>query len=160
MANVREALPADLDWILARSEPIGGPKIVSQGFVHDLAEHPALVAEEDGERTGLVVYKPGKLRWIILAIRSIEERRGLGSQLLEAVEARAREAGALGIRISTTNDNMPALRFLQLRGYRLIELHREAFKQAKKLKGLPPDHKAIGRHGIEIRDEITLSKDL
>ncbi len=160
MADVRDALPDDLDWILGRSEPIGGPRMVSQGFLHDLADYPALVAEENGERTGFVVYKPGNLRWIILAVRSIQERRGLGSQLLDALETRARNEGAESVRISTTNDNMPALRFLQLRGYRMRQMLPGAFENAKKLKGLPLDKPIIGRHGIEIRDEIVLNKAL
>ena len=101
MAVIRDATEEDREWLLEESVPVGGPKVVAEGFVHDLGEHPALIAEESGEKTGFVVYKPSSVRWVILAIRSLEERRGLGSQLLDALEARARNAGAEKLRIST-----------------------------------------------------------
>jgi len=49
-------------------------------------------------------------------------RRGIGSVLLDEVEARAKAAGASQVRLSATNDNFPALRFCQLRGYTLRQL--------------------------------------
>ena len=160
MALIRDATPDDTEWVLTESTAVGGPKMVSEGFVHDLEDYPALIAMEGDRRTGFVVYKPGRMRWVILAIRSIEERRGLGSEMLDALETLARNAGAEKLRISTTNDNLPAVRFLQLRGYTLRQLIPGAYSQAKKLKGVPENEKVIGRHGIEIRDEIVLNKDL
>jgi GNAT superfamily N-acetyltransferase len=160
MALIRDAVEADWDWILRESAPIGGPKIVSQGFVHNLRDYPALIAQEGDVPTGFVVYQKGQARWVILAIRSMEERRGLGSQMLDAVETLAQSQGAEKLRLSTTNDNLPALRFCQLRGYRMRQLIPNAYIEAKLLKGIPKDEIVRGRHGIEIRDEIVLNKDL
>lgn len=160
MAVIRAATEQDMDWILEQSVSIGGPKQVSGGFVHELRDYPALIAEENGAPTGFVSYKTSGLRWVILAIRSVEERRGLGGQLLDALEALAKEQGAEKVRLSVTNDNLPALRFCQLRGYHLRQLIPGVVKSAKKLKGIPDDEIIIGRHGIEVRDEIILNKDL
>ncbi|HEX7715028.1 MAG TPA: GNAT family N-acetyltransferase, partial [Bacillota bacterium] len=53
----------------------------------------------------------------------------------------------------TTNDNLAAIRFYQLRGFVLVALHRDAIAQSRKLK---PEIPLRGIDGIPIRDEIEL----
>ena len=160
MITIREAESADTSWILSVSEPIGGPEVVAGGFLHRLADYPGVIAEIDGERVGFAVYKPGAHRWEIVGILSTRPGKGIGTRLLDEVEARSRQSGASQVRLSTTNDNFDALGFTQKRGYRLWQLIPGAFQEAKRLKGLPADQPVIGKYGIEIRDEILLSKDL
>ena len=158
--GIRDITDADLDWLADAATEIGGPKMVAGGFVHDLTDYPALIAHDGETRLGFLVYRLGNVRAYILGIRSTEPRRGLGSMMLAEFEQRASAAGKTAVRLSTTNDNLPALRFAQLRGYRLRQLIPGAFLEAKKLKGIPSDQKTLGVHGIEIRDEIILNKDL
>ncbi len=57
----------------------------------------------------------------------------------------------------TTNDNTPALRFYQRRGFRLVALRPGAIDAARRLKpGIP----AVGLDGIPLRDEIELEQAL
>ena len=160
MITIREFHDNDLEWLKAQTEPLGGPEVVSGGFLHRLKDYPAIVAEHDGAPAGYSFYKAGSVRWELIAIRSVTQRSGIGSALLEHVESMARDAGASQVRLSVTNDNFPAMRFCQLRGYKFRQLIPGAFLESKKLKGIPRDLPVIGLYGIEIRDEIILNKDL
>jgi ribosomal protein S18 acetylase RimI-like enzyme len=56
---------------------------------------------------------------------------GVGRQLLDAVAASARAAGAARLLVMTTNDNLAALRFYQRRGFRLADLRPGAVDEAR-----------------------------
>jgi RimJ/RimL family protein N-acetyltransferase len=53
----------------------------------------------------------------------------------------------------TTNDNTPALRFYQKRGFQLVAIHRNALEHSRRLK---PQIPLLGLNGIPLRDEIEL----
>ena len=59
--------------------------------------------------------------------------------------------GLLSCRAS--NDNPPALRFYQKRGFALVAVHANAVERSRQIK---PEIPLIGRGGIPIRDEIEL----
>ncbi len=160
MTTIRDASDTDWDWILANTEPLGGPEVVSGGFLHRLKDHLAIVATDGDALVGYAVYRTSATRWEIIGILSAVQRTGVGSALLDHLETMAKTAGASQIRLSTTNDNFPAMRFCQLRGYKFRQLIPGAFLESKKLKGIPRDQPVIGLYGIEIRDEIILNKDL
>ena len=58
----------------------------------------------------------------------------------------------------TTNDNVDALRFCRRRGFRLAELRAGAVDDSR--AQLNPEIPAIGDHGIPLRDEIELERNL
>ena len=94
-----------------------------------------------------------------MAINAFNQWRGVGSALIEAVAASA-SASALGfeaIRLSTTNDNVDALRFYQRRGFRLSALRPGAVDESRRLK---PTISMNGQHGIPIHDELDLVRPL
>ncbi|MDP2975645.1 MAG: hypothetical protein Q8N45_05465, partial [Anaerolineales bacterium] len=55
--------------------------------------------------------------------------------------------------VVTTNDNTPALRFYQKRGFVIAAVRINAIEQSRKLK---PEIPFAGEDGIPIRDEIEL----
>ena len=77
---------------------------------------------------------------------------GIGTALLEAVKAVARQSQCRRVWLITTNDNLNALRFYQKRGFALVKIQRNAVEVARQLKPIP----LIGANGIPIRDEIEL----
>lgn len=160
MITIRAIRDDEWPWLLANTEPLGGPEVVSGGFLHRLKDHQAIVALDGDTPVGFAVYRTGSNRWEIIGIVSTIQRKGIGSAMLDHLESDARDAGAAQIRLSTTNDNFPAMRFCQLRGYRFRQLIPGAFLESKKLKGIPRDEPVIGLYGIEIRDEFILNKDL
>jgi len=160
MLVLRDIESEDWAWLLSNCDSIGGPEVIAGGFLHRLKDYDAIIAVRDDQPVGFVVFNAGTVRWQILAIVAVEEGNGIGTALLQEVETRAHAAGAAQVRLSTTNDNFTALRFCQMRGYRMRQLIPGAFEEAKKLKGIPSDQSVLGYHGIEIRDEIILNKDI
>jgi GNAT superfamily N-acetyltransferase len=81
----------------------------------------------------------------------------VGTALLDAVKRIALEAGCRRVYLTTTNDNLRALRFYQRRGFRLVAVYAGAVDRARAHK---PQIPAIGMHGIPIRDEIELECEI
>ena len=150
----------DWQWILEHAGPIGGAQVVSRGVLHTLQDHTALLAEEDRQKLGFAVYRMEGSECELLAILAVDQWRGTGSLLLEAVVAEARRAACNRVCLVTTNDNVDALRFYQKRGFRLNLLRVDAFDEVIRLKGLERQHPVLGHHAIPIRDEILLSRSL
>jgi hypothetical protein len=82
---------------------------------------------------------------------------GVGSALLGAVEKVAADHGGKRVVVITSNDNLSALRFYQLRGYRMVAVRVGAIDAARESKPTIP---AYGLDGIPIHDELELIKPL
>ena len=83
--------------------------------------------------------------------------RGLGTALVEALAGLLAPQGVRELWLTTTNDNLDALRFYQRRGFRLMELRAGAIAEVRKLKPTIP---RIGDYGISVRDELRLVRPL
>ena len=157
---LRAARDADGAWIAETTRDIGGPVVVSAGCRYDLADYPAILACRDTQPCGPVIYGIDEGSLVILAINALERHRGVGSMLLAESERIARSAGRSVIRLTTTNDNLDALRFYQRRGFVVSAYRPNAFREVLRLKGHDPDLQIRGHYGIPIRDEIELVKFL
>jgi ribosomal protein S18 acetylase RimI-like enzyme len=93
----------------------------------------------------------------IVTLDSQREGWGIGTALIEAVKAAARQSGCGRLWLVTTNDNTHALRFYQKRGFILAALHRDAVAASRAIK---PEIPFFGVDGIPIRDEIELEMSL
>lgn len=156
--RIRPAEPADRDWIIEiLTSSWGAPMIGTRGRMHDASRLPAWIAMVNGRRTGLLTYRIAGQECEIVSLNSLIETRGVGSALLEASEKTAREAGCTRICVVTSNDNLPALRFYQRRGYRLSAVYPGAIDRMRRIK---PEIPEIGLEGIPLRDEIELARDL
>jgi hypothetical protein len=56
--------------------------------------------------------------------------------------------------LTTTNDNLDALRFYQRRGFRISAVRPRAVERARAT--LKPEIPEVGAYGIPVRDEIDL----
>jgi len=74
--------------------------------------------------------------------------------LIEAAVGAARHFGCREVRLTTTNDNVDALRFYQRRGFRLAELRPGAVDRSRQEK---PQIPQTGDYGIPLHDEIDLT---
>lgn len=135
----------------------GGEVVVTRGRVLRPSELPGFLAETRGGPAGLVTYEVRGGECEVVTLDSLEEKRGIGTALMEAVEREARAAGCRRLWLITTNDNTRALRFYQKLGFAMAALHRGAIAGSRKLK---PSIALIGEDGIPIRDEIELEKRL
>lgn len=157
-AEVRPLTPEDRAWAdRLLVEAWGATQVVSRGALHDLTQHPGLVAQREGAPVGLLVYRIELAECEVMSLTSGPAGQGIGTALIEAVVGVARAAGCRRLWLITTNDNLPALRFYQKRGFRLAVLRVGALEAARRLKPAIP---LLGVDGIPLRDEIELDMEL
>ena len=129
---------------------------------HDEAMYPArlpgFVALVDGEIAGHVSYRINGRECELVSIDASPPRAGIGTRLLEAVAEEARRAGCETVWLTTTNDNLDALRFYQRRGFRLVRLRPGSLDRLR--EELKPELPELGSFGIPMRDELDLELDL
>jgi GNAT superfamily N-acetyltransferase len=121
------------------------------------AELPALVADADVERCGLATYAVEGDEAELVTLNAFSVGAGVGGALVEAVADAARAAGCARLRVTMTNDNLPALRLYQRHGFVLAALHRGAVGAARERK---PAISLTGHAGIPMRDELELERSL
>ncbi len=105
------------------------------------------------EKVGLLTYNVEEKECEIISLDSNVREIGIGTALVEELIDAAKESKIERIWLITTNDNLPALKFWQKRGFSLNKVHQNAIEQARRLK---PQIPITGIEGIPIRDEIEL----
>ena len=155
--TVRPFREGDREWVRETLRELWGETVVSRGAVHDPTALPGFVAEEGGERVGLLTYRVDGADCEVVTIDAFPEGAGAGTALLDAAARAARDAGCGRVWLITTNDNLRALRFYQRRGFRLVAVHPDALERSRELKPSIPE---IGLDGIPLRDELELELTL
>jgi len=152
--HVREKTSEDIKWIaLYLMENWGSDKIVSRNRIHNAVELPGFIAEQKNKPVGIILYNIENSQCEIVILESFIEKKGIGSTLIGRVKEIAVYKGCKRLWLITTNDNLAAIRFYQLRGYSLVAIYRNALEQSRKLK---PEIPFTGIDGIPLRDEIEL----
>jgi ribosomal protein S18 acetylase RimI-like enzyme len=155
---LRDARDSDgvADWL---TRLWGSTRVVGHETVFEADRLPAYVATVGpaGPVVGLVTYtlvpEHGPEALEIVTIDANPPGRGIGAAMLREAVRRARLAGVHRVVLTTTNDNLPALRFYQRHGFRLVALRPDAVTRARRLK---PEIAAVGLAGIPLRDELDL----
>ena len=141
-----------LAWLVA--ELWGSQVVAVHGAALRPAELPGFIAERSRRVVGLLTYQVLGDVLEIVTLNAIQRRTGIGTLLIDAAVDSARRFGCQQIRLTTTNDNVDALRFYQRRGFRLAELRPGAVDRARQRK---PEIPRVGDYGIPLRDEIDLA---
>lgn len=157
--KVRDRQPEDQAWIEnILTERWGGVHVIVHDETFDAHLLPALIA---GEREGLAtfrVYQTNQIKFAeLITLDAVIANRGVGTALIEALISRLRTEMATVLRVTTTNDNLDALRFYQRRGFRITEVRPGAVDKARSIK---PSISLTGEYGIPIRDEIELERQV
>lgn len=105
------------------------------------------------EKIGLLTYNVEDKECEIVSLDSSIPGIGIGTALVDELIDAAKESKIERLWLITTNDNLPALKFWQKRGFELVTVYRNAIEQARRLK---PQIPITGKDGIPIRDEIEL----
>jgi GNAT superfamily N-acetyltransferase len=155
---VRLATPADrpaVNQILVSSW--GEPRAAGHGRLWDLTTLPTLVAVRSGTIVGVVTYEIIEGVLEVVSIDADPPGQGVGTALLNASANLGIAEGCTRLWLTTTNDNVDALRFYQRRGLRIIGVKLDGVAESRALKpGIP----LTGAYGIPLRDEIYLGRDL
>jgi GNAT superfamily N-acetyltransferase len=156
--EVRERNEADRSAVQAFLAERHSRRVARLGRLENPLDHPALLAERGRALAGVLTYVIGQDDCEILTLHATERGRGVGTALVRAVERLAAGRGCRRLWVLTTNDNVDALRFYQRRGFRLAELHPGAVDRSR--ERLKPEIPEVGDHGIPLRDELVLDKEL
>jgi ribosomal protein S18 acetylase RimI-like enzyme len=134
------------------------------GLVAALGE-PGEVAKPSGRaarRVGLITWhtEPGASSAEIraVAVDAAVRGRGIGRSLVEAAHDALASAGVGVAWLVTTNDNEPAIRLYESLGYVVTETRRGAIDEIRRT--IKPSIPLVGHGGVEMRDELELSKAL
>ncbi len=151
---IRPLAPADCEWMGRRiAESWGAESVIAHGQLFRPAKLPGFAAEAEGEIIGLLTYHIEGQACEIVTLDSWREGLGVGSALIKAMTQAAHQAGCRRLWLITTNDNTPALRFYQKRGFVIAAVQINAIERSRTLK---PEIPLTGMDGIPIRDEIEL----
>jgi len=152
--EIRLLTPADRDWVRRKIiETWGAETVVVHQTVYHPAELPGFIAEAEGEIAGLLTYQLEGEACEIVTLDAWRTGLGVGTALIETVRQAAGREKCRRLWLVTTNDNLPALRFYQKRGFVIATVHLNAIEKDRRLK---PEIPLTGMDGIPIRDEIEL----
>src|ERR1700722_11014779 len=100
-----------VEWLTAQLW--GAAEVAVHDGIFYPATLPGFIAERAGRIAGLVTFevRPGILE--IVTINALDRYEGIGTLLVEAVRAEATRLGCHQVTLTTTNDNIGALRFYQ-----------------------------------------------
>jgi len=144
---------SDAQWLdaLIRDDWAGEPLIV-HGTEYMLRDSPTLIA---GRRDGVAIFTYGTNDTLpeLLLLHALRQGSGIGTELIAAVVSAVRQRGRRRLLVTTTNDNLAALKFYQRRGFRMHELRIGAVDEAR---GRKPWIPLDGFNGIGLHDEIDL----
>lgn len=158
MTTLRPLAPADRDparrFLAARW---GSATVMLDGRAIDAAALPGFIGRDGDDIAALVTLLDEAGHSEIVTLDAVRPQAGLGTALVELAAQRARALGLGGLLARTTNDNLDALRFYQRRGFRL---HRLAPGAIDREREADPAIPLLGRHGIPLRDEISLIRPL
>ena len=122
------------------------------------AQLPGFVALNGSRVVGHVAYRIDGDGCEVVSIAASPRLGGIGSRLMDRVTEAARSAGCRTVWLTTTNDNLDALRFYQRRGFRLRALREGATARARQT--LKPELPHVGSYGIPMRDELDLELEI
>jgi ribosomal protein S18 acetylase RimI-like enzyme len=152
--EIRPLAESDRTW--ARELIInswGSEIVVLHGAVFHPAELEGFIAYQVDDRAGLATYQISRETCELVTLNALIQGAGIGTQLVQAVRAAARQKKCSRLMLVTTNDNTSALRFYQKLGFRLSALRVGAVDAARSIK---PQIPLVGNDGIPIRDELEL----
>lgn len=130
--------------------------IYSRGVRFEADALPAFVALDASNKNqpvGHLTYHIDMHGLEVITLAARESGLGVGTALMDRAEHEACSRGTSRLFLTTTNDNLDALRFYQRRGMCIAAVHRGMMDRYRAVGEPVPQ---IGKHGIPIRDEIEL----
>jgi GNAT superfamily N-acetyltransferase len=135
----------------------GSSQIITRGVVHHADCLPGFIAVLDGQNSGILTYDVKENMLEIVSLNVLRQREGIGRSLVHAAVDEANHIGCSRLWAITTNDNIPALKFYEALGFRMVAVYEGAIEESRKLK---PEIPLVGINDVPITDEIELEKTL
>jgi len=124
MLRLRKFRPNDLDQVMEIVNHSLNDEYSPEFYLnlHSIWPEGFLVAQSWGRVVGFVmgvISGPGQARVLVLAVRPLSRKRGVGRALLETFTANAREIGATNITLEVRVTNAGGIKFYAALGYRI-----------------------------------------
>ena len=156
--SIRKKSLQDTGWInTLMIESWGSDLVALQGRIIHPSELDAFLAEQNGERVGLITYLFIEKTCEIITLNSLQPGLGVGTALIDAVKQAAEAAGCNTLILYTTNDNINGLQFYQKYGFYIEQFIKDGIAPDRKLK---PEIPLKAENGIPIRDYLLLKMSL
>ena len=133
------------------------PPSISKGKSVDTTILPGFLFIENDVIKGVVTYNITDDECEIITLNSFEENKGIGTALINAVLDAAEKEKCSRLWLITSNDDINAIRFYQLKGFDLAAAYINAIEEARRMKPAIP---VIGMDGIPIKHELEFEKRL
>jgi len=127
------------------------PPSVSRGNAIDTTVLPGFISLLGNRINGVITYNIENLACEIVTLNSLEENNGVGTALINAVYSVAEVNKCNRLWLITTNDDINAIRFYQIKGFEWVATHINAMDISRKLK---PSIPLIGMHNIPMKHEL------
>ncbi len=144
-SNYREAVNRIL------KEEWNCPPSISRGKSLDTTILPGFVSVAGENINGVITYHIDGDECEVVTLNSLEENKGIGTELINAVLSIAKKHKCSRVWLITTNDDINAIRFYQKKGFDLVAAHINAMDLSRKMK---PSIPMIGMDGIAIKHEL------
>ena len=152
--QIRGKNEEDKEWIIPyMRHNWGSEKMVTKNKVYNATELLGFIAEQNEKPVGIALYNIENKECEIVLLESFIKKNGIGSSLIDCINKIATTQECKRVWLITTNDNLAAIRFYQMRGFSLVAIYHNAINESRKLK---PEIPLRGIDGISIRDEIEL----
>jgi ribosomal protein S18 acetylase RimI-like enzyme len=135
-----------------------GRGITAKGRIYDVPSLPGFVADVDGTPTGYLGYAVDDTGLGVIVVDAGTPGKGIGAALMTAAFDEARQRHLPAVWLTTSNENLAALRFYLRIGMRLVAVHLGAVDDAR--RRLKPTIPAHDEHGVAVHDEWELRLDL
>jgi GNAT superfamily N-acetyltransferase len=134
MPVVRNGSRSDHRWlVVAARATLGSEYQVHSQRQFDVRDGSLLIAARGRRRVAFLTWDHAGDVSEILAIACTEQRIGVGTALIEAVDAAARRVGSARLLVVTTDSNIVARRFYQHCGFRLVDRRIGAVDECRRL---------------------------
>ena len=150
--SVRGAGSADAAWVLESLKGAwGSVHVARRGELLDASAFPALVAELDGARVGLLVLAVRAEDCEVVSLTTDVRRRGVGRALIQRCIEVARDAGCRRLTLTTTDNNTAAIAFYHRLGLARIAVRPDGVAASRRIK---PSIPMYDEHGRAIAGEV------
>jgi ribosomal protein S18 acetylase RimI-like enzyme len=131
---VRNGSTSDHRWLVAAARATLGSEYQAHSQRQfDVRHGNLLIAVRGRRRVGFLTWDHAADVSEILAIACTKQRIGVGTALIEAVEAAARCVGSARLLVVTTDTNVIAQRFYERCGFRLVDRRIGAVDECRRL---------------------------
>jgi ribosomal protein S18 acetylase RimI-like enzyme len=135
----------------------GSDVMITKGIKHNFDDLDGFVANRDDSIVGLITFKRSENEIEVISLNSFIENIGTGTALLNKMIDYAKNNTITRLFLSTTNDNLDALKFYQKRNWSICAFYRDTVTEARKIK---PSIPVTGCFGIPLEHEIELEYNL